>query len=276
MVDPRRLLTHGLRLIPQWPRTKRPITIPGTSSIWPVDDSEDYAAVLKVCAAPNWALHLDESGLTVVDIDSDDGLERALAHGVTKKARVWVSRTRKGWHLYYSRAPGLQGRFTGDQSPIEGLDLLAKGLVTLPPSIHPSGHRYEWVKGHSPTDIPPAGLELPPEAITQAWLAAIQEREEKRALARPVGIPSAPTMELVIEALGGRHAAQGYDPELRFRCPWPENHQNGDRNKSFGLNTISGAWLCRSGCASGQSIRSLIWKLAHRSNTKGWTEEVTV
>ena len=97
--NPRHLLTLGFRLIPQWPRTKRPITMPGTRSVWPVDSADDYDAVLKECAVPNWAAHLDSSGLAIVDIDGADGLEWAKAHGITTKARVWVVKTSHGWHV---------------------------------------------------------------------------------------------------------------------------------------------------------------------------------
>ena len=138
----------------------------------------------------------------------------------------------------------------------EQVDLLAKGLVTLPPSIHRSGHRYQWLRGHSPSDIPPSDLDPPPQALTDVWLSAIHEREKRVSAARPVSAPTETLVEAVINALGGYQAARGYGHELSFRCPFHE-----DRIPSFGLNLASGSWLCRSGCGAGRSIRSLARRL---------------
>lgn len=39
------------------------------------------------------------------------------------------------------------------------------------------------------------------------------------------------------------------------RCPWPENHRNGDRHPSFAVSLESGAWICYTGCGSGSLTR---------------------
>ena len=44
------------------------------------------------------------------------------------------------------------------------------------------------------------------------------------------------------------------DVNMVMRCPWPENHRNGDRHPSFSINTDTGAWICYSSCGAGYLV----------------------
>jgi putative DNA primase/helicase len=78
------------------------------------------------------------SGLIVIDIDSEAGMNKAQELGLTKTPCV---QTKRGWHCYYKH-PG--GKLQTRKLP-EGLEIRADGVyVVAPPSIHPDGVVYRW------------------------------------------------------------------------------------------------------------------------------------
>jgi hypothetical protein len=80
------------------------------------------------------------SRLVVVDLDSDKAVEH-----VRKQMKRYppTVKTGKGWHLYY-RYPAEKEIRNSVNADI-GLDIRGDGgYVVAPPSIHPSGRKYEW------------------------------------------------------------------------------------------------------------------------------------
>lgn len=94
------------------------------------------------------------SGIMVIDLDTPEAVERfeeiRKVCGVKPGPAVI---TRRGRHLYFralgfvkNRSPSMLGR---------GIDIRGdNGLATLPPSVHESGHVYEWDAGRIPTQLP--------------------------------------------------------------------------------------------------------------------------
>ncbi len=79
------------------------------------------------------------SGLIVLDVDGDDGRQSL---GKFELPITLASSTGKGNH-YLFRYPGHEIRNFARKLP--GLDLRGDGgYIVAPPSIHPSGRRYEW------------------------------------------------------------------------------------------------------------------------------------
>lgn len=116
------------------------------------------------------------SNLFVVDIDGPDAHNALVENlGEIPNVPMSISGSRKPdrYHLFFQHPdmatgakyspwhPELEFRGTG-------------GLVTLPPSLHPSGHRYEWADGKSLEDLE---LTEPPPKI----LEALRDRERQRA-----------------------------------------------------------------------------------------------
>ena len=96
------------------------------------------------------------SGLVVVDIDARHGGPDSVAalearHGALP-ATVEVLTGGGGRHLYYAHpGPVVPNRVA--MHP--GIDLRGDGgCVVAPPSVHPSGRRYEWVAGRDPDRQP--------------------------------------------------------------------------------------------------------------------------
>jgi len=95
------------------------------------------------------------SGLTVVDIDTDEGRIN-LEDYIPPKTRVPTARTQRGGtHLFFKFHEGMGNRV----GVIPGTDLRSEGgYVVAPPSKGMAGS-YEWVKGLDPGKVRP--LDLP-------------------------------------------------------------------------------------------------------------------
>jgi hypothetical protein len=96
------------------------------------------------------------SGLVVLDADGPPGL--ASLKALHTPAKTWVSRTGRpegGWQQFF-RHPGHST--IGNRAGLRpGLDVRGDGgYVILPPSLHASGRRYEWLT--SPEDVELAPL----------------------------------------------------------------------------------------------------------------------
>ncbi len=91
------------------------------------------------------------SGIIVQDLDGPEGLSTAQLNGVPHTP---MSRTGHGMHVVY-RHPGYEVRNFARRAP--GVDLRGDGgYIVAPPSIHPSGHTYEWqVEPSTPLAMPP-------------------------------------------------------------------------------------------------------------------------
>lgn len=91
----------------------------------------------------------------VLDVDGAEG-EAALAalgaqHGPLPE--TLTARTGKGRHLYFSRNGTQIRNSAGKLGP--HLDIRGEGgYVILPPSIHDSGTRYEWLMRTHPASLP--------------------------------------------------------------------------------------------------------------------------
>jgi Bifunctional DNA primase/polymerase, N-terminal/Primase C terminal 1 (PriCT-1) len=160
-------LSRGWSVLPMEPRAKRPL-VP-----WRMLQSKAATA----SAVREWYRRRPGanvgivtgriSGLIVLDVDTYHGGADSLAalesqHG--ELPATLESRTGGGGRHLYFRHPGPA---TMNRTGIRpGLDLRGDGgCVVAPPSIHPNGRRYAWVKSRSPDDIAPAA---PPQ-----WLLAV-------------------------------------------------------------------------------------------------------
>lgn len=125
----------GFATIPLRPREKRPLRrgwLTAHDRQW--DRLPRGANLGVLTGAPS-------AGLVVLDFDTGDGPFDVLGLRPRELSeRTMVARTARGWHVYV-RAPGAV-----TSSPRSGLDVRADGaMVVAPPSVHPSGTRYEFV-----------------------------------------------------------------------------------------------------------------------------------
>ncbi len=97
------------------------------------------------------------AGLIVFDVDGPEGKASARALGLLAEPTVTTT-TSRGVHLFF-RHPGggIGNRFPG----VDHIDVRAdKGYVIVPPSLHVTGHVYEWLRfdGVAPLPVPPLAL----------------------------------------------------------------------------------------------------------------------
>ena len=94
------------------------------------------------------------SGIIAFDVDgpeAEDFVKKQGGFPVTPQ-----SKTSKGCH-YILKYPDFKVSNSANKKLL--LDVRGDGgYIVVPPSIHPSGHRYQWVDGLSPFDIDPAPL----------------------------------------------------------------------------------------------------------------------
>jgi len=134
-------------------------------------------------------------GTFAVDIDSDAGYDALLEQGCSLAAPHPISRTAKGAHHLFA-APGPVPDRVG---LVEGVDIRGVGYIVAPPSIHPSGQRYEWIvpfEGALPPAPRPlltliAGPQQRPAASDPGWvvtaLAGVGEGQRDQVCTRLAG-----------------------------------------------------------------------------------------
>src|SRR5690606_35139435 len=125
-----------------------------------------------------------ESGLVAVDVDGPEGEQTLQQLPRGDLPPTWEYRTSPGRRrLLYALPSGvtLPSRKLWPQ-----LDLLSDGrLPVLPLSLHPSGHRYQWLLGRDPWTFGPAapaptwllerGHERGPKYTPDDWAAIIRD-----------------------------------------------------------------------------------------------------
>lgn len=100
------------------------------------------------------------SKLVVLDVDPRHGGKESLRelereHGPLPKTMESITGG-GGRHVYFSHPGGVVHNRANIQP---GIDLRGDGgCIVAPPSVHPSGKRYRWKKGHAPGDVKLARL----------------------------------------------------------------------------------------------------------------------
>lgn len=166
------LARRGLHVFPMVPRTKRPAIAGGHHS-----SSADEATVAdwwRKNPEGNIGINLDASGVVVVDIDDFGAIDqwphelRAIAE--SHDGPCVMSRAGKA-HFWFRASADRIGRRV---RIYPGVDILGRGYIVAPPSIHPdTGEPYRWVN-----DLEHELPELP-EVLTLACLAAPAEEERE-------------------------------------------------------------------------------------------------
>ncbi len=155
----------GFAVFPLQPGGKAPRTTHGH-----LDATTDPALIRlwwESCPGANVGLAIP-IGLLVVDIDDLDALLRLKAED-RELPTTAKSLTGRGFHLFYRTAEEIRNAV----SLFPGVDLRGVGgYVVVPPSVHPSGIRYQWEEPLTESSV----------AEAPAWLVeAALERSRPRA-----------------------------------------------------------------------------------------------
>jgi hypothetical protein len=122
-------------------------------------------------------------GLCAVDIDNPKLFKQARqAIGLTENdLRTWTTLSHRGGALIF-RYPNGYNLPSKTPNELWGSELLGnERILVLPPSIHPEGTPYRWLKGHKPVQIPLADI---PEPLLFAFIG-----EQQKPTPRSVTLP---------------------------------------------------------------------------------------
>ena len=179
-------VSKGLSVIPLKPRSKEPIIqwkefqmrTPSSEEIEKWFSEERNIAI--VCGKVS-------SNLVVVDFDSEekfkewyDRIDKEYSHLRDKVLNTWIVKTGKGYHIYFRlsfEAPRTKPRLR------EGIDIKAEGgYVVAPPSIHPSGKRYEFIENPFNTEIQVLSREEWNEVLGSLAPESLKPREVEKSI----------------------------------------------------------------------------------------------
>jgi len=131
----------GFNLIPLKPRDKIPLVK------WKEYRLSNQDLLKFIDQSANWAIRCD-NGFHALDFDSTERFERFIRENGGYFKGAPVIRTGRGYHIWFKPKRPVSS-FNRDDIEIKGLG----SIIAIPPSIHPSGAEYQFVK-------PPNG-ELP-------------------------------------------------------------------------------------------------------------------
>lgn len=192
-------------------------------------------------------------GLVVIDIDDPDLGDRFLQANSGLLESTLCARTGGGNLHVYLRAPFPPTKFTLRRSdPPQPVDVQGEGsYVVMPPSLHASGRRYEWMSGsgQSLLHVPEFNLWFQSSLakIGIGWSPMPKPRSQA-----PVSLNGDLASAIIRglqELTGEAGVARG--SEVWFHCPF-----HGDEVMSLSANFERPVWHCL-GCDEGGGIRRL-------------------
>lgn len=175
---------RGWAVFPLRERSKEPATKNGFKDA--TTDAEEIAAWWRTHPSHNIGIAAGASGLAVIDLDVDEGKgEDGIA-----TLRAWEARHgelpqtvgsitgRGGSHLVYAAGEPVKCSTNADA----GVDIRGEGgYFVAPPSVHPSGARYEWE--FDPEDYAVA----PADESVMAFIDSVRKKPGRK----PTKVPDA-------------------------------------------------------------------------------------
>ncbi|MFO0824467.1 MAG: bifunctional DNA primase/polymerase [Gemmataceae bacterium] len=158
LIEARRLHDRGLWVVPC--EGKRPIR-PGWDKERLTRSELDKALSESML---NIAIVLSQSDMIDVECDSEEAEANLQAMFGGDVPRTPTYRSKRGHHRLFRRPSGLPDKAKLDLDGIEFRIAKKAALSVVPPSVHPDGPGYRWLKGLSIHEVEPAEL---PEAIVE-------------------------------------------------------------------------------------------------------------
>lgn len=165
-------VNSGWSILPVKPEEKRPYM-----TNW-LQYTKNRATLETV---ENWFNHLSGAGVgavtgkisNMVVLDVESWCKIPIEELLKKYPTQMISRSGSGgYHLFYQFPTGIS-RVSNRVGIFEGADLRADGgFIVLPPTVHPNGNRYEWVRKGPLGAFPLALLDLEsrPTVQNEGWI----------------------------------------------------------------------------------------------------------
>jgi hypothetical protein len=174
----------------------------------------------------NVAIACATSRVVVLDIDPRSGEHEEIACFLTAYAAVlattWaVETSRGGRHVYFAWPPIVSAAQRFVRALLPGIEVKSAGYVLAPPSVHPLGHVYRWVRGQSPRDLAPELGHRPAVCPPALW-----HRMVKPAVPTITSATGPVTDSLLAELCQRRGMVRGAigNNRLAITCPWRAEH----------------------------------------------------
>jgi len=98
----------------------------------------------KVFPSANVGVLLERSKLTVIDADSTEAVQEVESL-LEPLGTVPTVKTSRGKHYYFRTDESTKLTRRTGTGESKKIDIFSLGCVVLPPSVHMTGHRYEWI-----------------------------------------------------------------------------------------------------------------------------------
>ena len=154
--EAQRYIDMGLPIIPNKYKGKAPLKKAWAS--WAQTNSQDISDWQSEYGKFNLGLVTgSNSGILAIDLDGKqayDDFYNKYSKYINKTCMYKTSEY--GWRILFKIPKGkeLKSKSKKYEGEHQEISFLANGKQTIiPPSIHPSGNRYEWIEGHSVFDI---------------------------------------------------------------------------------------------------------------------------
>jgi hypothetical protein len=214
----------GLAIFPCVPRRKEPLTPHGH-----LDATTDLDMIERRWRRrpdANVGIACAKSRVVVLDFDPRIGSHEEQAAFFMEYeaalAQTWaVETSRGGRHFYFAWPPTVSEEPRFARALVAGVEIKGNGYVLAPPSVHPLGHVYRWVRGQSPRDL---ALDLGHRPA--ACPPALWHRMLKPAYAAVAATTGPVTDSLLAELCQRRGIVRGAigNDRLAIMCPWSDEH----------------------------------------------------
>lgn len=177
--EAQRYIDMGLAIIPCKYKDKAPLKKSWAS--WAKTNMQDISDWKKDYGKFNLGLVTGaNSGILAIDLDGQqayDDFYNKYGKYITKTCMYKTSEY--GWRILFKIPEGkvLKSKAKRYEGEHQEISFLSNGKQTImPPSIHPSGHRYEWIEGHSIFDI---DIQECPEVIIELLEDKVKKDNKK-------------------------------------------------------------------------------------------------
>lgn len=161
-------MTFGWHIFPLRPCSKEPFS--GIGVYQATTDTDQIRQWWTRWPDANIGLHCGPAGVLALDLDTYKAQYAGTELLTQEERQTTTSLTGNGGeHLLYQMPTGERFGNGGGKLPA-GVDIRGDGgYLVLPPSVHPSGPRYQWEHGYGPDELRPQPL---PEKLHHLLKAA--------------------------------------------------------------------------------------------------------
>ena len=226
--------------------------------------TEAFLSPWVTCPAYGCAILMKPSGIVAIDCDSEAAVREAI--GLTPEPCNNVVLSRKGAHFYYRLPAGTPAHRRIQCGASKKIDIMADGYMAVPPSVHPSGHRYEWIRRGPWQDLPAWACELLRE-VKERSITALGITPEQALTAFPNTDADMAALQIALKAVNPllyKYLAGKEIPPDRSRALW------------LLTNTLIRLRLRKSDTVpeklSDESIAKIVWygTLGEKPRQRGW------